>query len=223
MSSPWKTIRPAVGRSTPVRQLKNVDLPAPLGPMMPRSWWAGTARDTWLRAVSPPKRTISPSVCRSAGTAAPPLPAAAVPRCPSRVTLGELARRREVRLLLGDHFQDPVLVVLDREDELPEERLVVLLAEGLVALREVVPLLDLHALERLDQLHRVLAAAEGGPLDAELQKVRRLEVRLDVPVRQRARRVDLLQGRHRLVEELPVRGRVERRVQHGDVTIDADE
>ena len=35
MSSPSKTMRPAVGRNTPVRQLKKVDLPAPLGPMRP--------------------------------------------------------------------------------------------------------------------------------------------------------------------------------------------
>ena len=36
MSSPSNRMRPAVGRITPVRQLKNVDLPAPLGPMMAR-------------------------------------------------------------------------------------------------------------------------------------------------------------------------------------------
>ena len=36
MSSPLNTMRPAVGRSTPVRQLKNVLLPAPFGPMMAR-------------------------------------------------------------------------------------------------------------------------------------------------------------------------------------------
>ena len=34
MSSPLKTMRPLVGRSTPVRQLKKVLLPAPFGPMM---------------------------------------------------------------------------------------------------------------------------------------------------------------------------------------------
>ena len=36
MSSPLNTMRPAVGRSTPVRQLKKVLLPAPFGPMMAR-------------------------------------------------------------------------------------------------------------------------------------------------------------------------------------------
>ena len=34
MSSPLKTMRPPLGRSTPVRQLKNVLLPAPFGPIM---------------------------------------------------------------------------------------------------------------------------------------------------------------------------------------------
>ena len=34
MSSPSNMMRPLLGRSTPVRQLKNVLLPAPFGPMM---------------------------------------------------------------------------------------------------------------------------------------------------------------------------------------------
>ena len=34
MSSPLKKMRPPVGLSTPVRQLKKVLLPAPFGPMM---------------------------------------------------------------------------------------------------------------------------------------------------------------------------------------------
>src|SRR6266849_4312786 len=62
MSSPLNTIRPLVGRSTPVRQLKKVDFPAPLGPMIARISPAGTLRDTLLRAASPPKRTVSASV-----------------------------------------------------------------------------------------------------------------------------------------------------------------
>src|SRR2546427_13094535 len=67
MSSPLNTIRPLVGRSTPVRQLKKVDFPAPLGPMIARISPAGTPRDTLLRAASPPKRTVSPSVLRIGG------------------------------------------------------------------------------------------------------------------------------------------------------------
>src|ERR1700722_10822223 len=34
-SAPLKTIRPVVGTVSPARQLKNVDLPAPFGPMRP--------------------------------------------------------------------------------------------------------------------------------------------------------------------------------------------
>src|SRR2546428_9940798 len=127
MSSPRNTIRPLAGFRTPVRQLKRVDLPAPLGPMIPRISPGGTASDTWLRAVNPPNRTVSCSVRRIG----------ALP-----VTLGELARGREERLFLRDHFQELVLVVLDREDEFAQESLVVLLAERLVALGEVVALLD---------------------------------------------------------------------------------
>src|SRR2546425_1289560 len=69
MSSPLNTIRPLVGRSTPVRQLKKVDFPAPLGPIIARISPAGTPRDTLLRAASPPKRTVSPSVLRIGGLA----------------------------------------------------------------------------------------------------------------------------------------------------------
>src|SRR5712691_9508252 len=199
MSSPWNTIWPLVGRSTPVTQLKRVDLPAPFGPMIPRIWPGGTATETWSRAVNPPNRTVSCSVRRIG--AAP-------------VTLGELAGGWEERLLLGNDVQDLVLAALDREDELAQEGLVVLFAERLIALGEVVALLDLHSLEGLDELHRVLAAAEARLLDAELQEVRGLEVRLHVPVRERPRRVDLLEGHHRFVEELLVVRGVERWVEH---------
>src|SRR2546428_2815800 len=110
------------------------------------------------------------------------------------ISLRELARRWDDRLLFGDHVQDLMRVVLDREDELTEERLMVFLPHRLVALREVVALLDLHALQGLDQLHRVFSAAEPGLLDAELQEIHRLEVRLDIAVRQRAGRIDLLRA-----------------------------
>ena len=61
MSSPLKMTRPAVGRSTPVRQLKNVLLPAPLGPMMARISPRWTSKLTLLSAVRPPKRMVRPS------------------------------------------------------------------------------------------------------------------------------------------------------------------
>src|SRR6267143_1674024 len=241
MSSPLKMIRPLVGRSTPVRQLKKVDLPAPLGPMIPRICPTGTLRDTLVSATNPPKWTVSASVLRIGARAVrvdtPERGSRSAPGVPGRseqggyggpfrgppMSLDELARRRDERPLLRHHVHDLVLVVLDREDELAEERLVVFLPQRLVALREVVALFDLHALERLDQLHRVFATAEPGPLDTELQEIHGLEVRLDVAVRQRAGRVDLLEGRDGLVEELFVVRRVQRRVQHRDVAVDADE
>src|SRR5207249_9603449 len=56
MSSPANRMRPLVGRSTPVMQLKSVDLPAPLGPMMARISPVWIATSTLLRALSPPNR-----------------------------------------------------------------------------------------------------------------------------------------------------------------------
>src|SRR5262249_2713330 len=71
ISSPLRRIRPEVGRSTPVTQLKNVLLPAPLGPMIARTCPRGTEMLTALTAVSPPKRIVRPSVRRIADAAAP--------------------------------------------------------------------------------------------------------------------------------------------------------
>src|SRR5262245_6816461 len=109
MSSLSKTIRPAVGRSTPVTQLKNVDLPAPFGPMMARSSPGCTAMETLLSAVSPSKRTVRPSVCRM-GAALWLSAAAAVQRGP--VMLVKLACRWDDRRLLGDDLYDPVLAIM---------------------------------------------------------------------------------------------------------------
>src|SRR5262245_12949113 len=83
MSSPANRIVPEVGRRTPVRQLKNVLLPAPLGPMMARTSPLGTEKSTALRAVSPPKRTVSFSV-RSRGWARSG-DAVALPLDPARI------------------------------------------------------------------------------------------------------------------------------------------
>src|ERR1700736_1713741 len=79
MSSPWNRMRPTVGRSTPVRQLKNVLLPAPFGPMMARISPRRISKSTLLSAVNPPKRIVRPSV-RSTGAGAP-----------SRVLAGKVA------------------------------------------------------------------------------------------------------------------------------------
>ena len=64
MFSPLRTIRPLLGRSTPVRQLKNVLLPAPFGPMIARISFRATSKLTSDSALSPPKRTESNSVLR---------------------------------------------------------------------------------------------------------------------------------------------------------------
>ena len=71
MSAPLSRMRPEVGRSTPVTQLKNVLLPAPFGPMMARISPRRISRLTLLSAVSPPKRMVRPSV-RSTGAVSPP-------------------------------------------------------------------------------------------------------------------------------------------------------
>src|SRR5688572_23698792 len=76
MFSPLKITRPAVGRITPVRQLKNVLLPAPFGPMMALISPRATSKLTLLSAASPPKRTVRPSV-RRAVVEAPPWPVVA--------------------------------------------------------------------------------------------------------------------------------------------------
>src|SRR5262245_27103523 len=151
MSSPLNTIRPAVGRMTPVKQLKSVDLPAPLGPMIARISPGGTVREIRSRAVRPPNRTVSPSVARTGATPAPPDPAEGAADIDDLVTLGELAGGRDDRLVLRHHFHDVVLAALELVDELADEGLVVLPAEQLVPLREVLAFLHLEALEGIDQ------------------------------------------------------------------------
>src|SRR5713226_9054493 len=109
MSSSWNKMRPESGRRTPVRQLKKVLLPAPFGPMIARISPRWTSKSTLSRAARPPKRTVKPSVRRTARGG----------RLEQTVLrpLGrdELAGRRKRRLLLRDDLNDPVLVVLDVE------------------------------------------------------------------------------------------------------------
>src|SRR5262249_14733565 len=96
--------------------------------------------------------------------------------------LRELAGWREDRLLLWNRLEDLVLAILHVEDELADEGLVILLAQHLVALREVVTFFHFESLERLAQLHRVFASAALRFLHAELQGINGLIVRLDVTV-----------------------------------------
>ena len=115
-----------------------------------------------------------------------------------------------------------VLAVFDLEEELAQEGLVVLLAQHLVALGKVIAFLHFETFQRLDQLHGVLAPAEGGLLHSELEGIHGLVVRLHVAVRQRARRIDLLEPGDSLIEELLVRWRIEHPFQHRDIAVDAD-
>src|SRR5262249_33468876 len=117
---------------------------------------------------------------------------------------GEFAGRREESLVAGDRLDDAVLAVFDVEDDLQRKRLVIFLAEQLVSGREVVTQFHLQALKRLDELHRVFAAAEFRQFHADLERVHRLVVRLDVAIRQRPRWVDLRQPRFGFVEEFLV-------------------
>src|SRR6185295_6962677 len=222
-SSPFRTMRPPVGRSTPVTQLKKVLLPAPLGPMMARISPRGTAMLTLLTAVRPPKRMVSPSVRRITSEAPRSGRTGAPCDCAGDAVtrLDELARGRDDRLFLRDDVEDLELHVANLEDDLPHERLVVFLAQRLVALGEVVGLLDLQALERLDQLHGVFAPAELGALDAELEEVDGLEVGLHVAVGRR--HSERLQPGHRLVEESLVVGGVEHAFEDRHVPVDAQE
>src|SRR5690349_3728166 len=95
MSPPSNMIRPDDGRSTPVRQLKKVLLPAPFGPMTARISPRCTAKLTLLRAVRPPKRIVRSSVRRIGAVQLPD----------SR----KFAGRREDRLLSWDEVEDAKL------------------------------------------------------------------------------------------------------------------
>src|SRR3984957_12295825 len=53
-SLPSKTMRPVVGWVSPARQLKNVDLPAPLGPISPMISPCSTVRSAPATARKPP-------------------------------------------------------------------------------------------------------------------------------------------------------------------------
>src|SRR5260370_18552313 len=73
MSSSWKRIEPAVGRSAPATRLKVVLLPDPFGPMRPTISPSRTSKDTRLTARKPPKRLES-SVATSISTPHPAVP-----------------------------------------------------------------------------------------------------------------------------------------------------
>ena len=69
-TAPSKTTWPAVGRYIPVRQLKNVVLPAPLGPIRPMISPRATRKFTESTAVRPPNRMVTFSADRIVSPAA---------------------------------------------------------------------------------------------------------------------------------------------------------
>src|SRR5258708_783420 len=73
ISPPSNRMRPAVGRITPVTQLKNVLLPAPLGPITARISSRRRSKLIALSAVRPPKRMVRPSVRKRDAAGAAPL------------------------------------------------------------------------------------------------------------------------------------------------------
>src|SRR5262249_46074205 len=66
MLSPSKTIEPRLGRRKPLSRLKQVVLPAPLGPISPTISPLSTVKSTSRTAASPPKSRVSPRVSRRA-------------------------------------------------------------------------------------------------------------------------------------------------------------
>src|SRR5579863_2835495 len=162
MSSSPKRIRPAVGRSTPVRQLNNVLFPAPFGPMTARNSPRPSSKLTPFKAVRPPKRTVRSSARRTG--AAVPRPLSAEGRLsgkePTINLRGHLAHRRIDGLVGRYRLEEMIFAAVDLVDELRHERLMVFFAEEFVALREIVPRLHFQAFERRNQLVRVLAARE---------------------------------------------------------------
>src|SRR5207253_9537745 len=89
-----------------------------------------------------------------------PLPGSKLTRYPTTARSGEFAFRRKDGLFLRDDIEDPILAFVNVEDELADEGLVILLAQRLVALREIIAFLHFEAFQRLDQLWRVFASAE---------------------------------------------------------------
>src|SRR5690554_652772 len=63
---------PELGRSKPVSRLKNVVLPAPLGPISAVMAWRGTSRWSTSTAVTPPKLRVTRSATRIGSVLAAP-------------------------------------------------------------------------------------------------------------------------------------------------------
>src|SRR5215216_4758563 len=70
MSASSKRIRPLSGAISPVSSPISVVLPAPFGPMMACNSPANTASVISSDAITPPKRLLKPSICKSASATA---------------------------------------------------------------------------------------------------------------------------------------------------------
>ena len=94
MLAPANTMRPSSGAMRPVTMLKNVVLPAPLGPISPMMAPRGTTRSTSPRATTPPKRLATPRTSRIGS-------GAAERRALSRSHAGRAAVRRGASSIRG--------------------------------------------------------------------------------------------------------------------------
>ena len=112
---------------------------------------------------------------------------------------------------------------LDLENEFVGERLMIFLTELLIALREIIPRMDLQILKGRDELVCVLTTPEAGFLDADPKKVHGLVARLDKAVGRDPLRHVLLYQLGDLGEPLPVVRRIEGALEHGHIAVDADE
>src|ERR1700689_2278376 len=130
-------MRPLVGRSTPVRQLKNVLLPAPLGPMMARTSLRASSKLTSDSAAKPPKRTDSCSVLRI-GVETDPRPLAGEPLLAGESCASTLRRERAGRrghcLVPWHRLFQVIGSAADFKDEFLRKCLMVGLAQHLVPL-----------------------------------------------------------------------------------------
>src|SRR5574342_630634 len=107
MSRPSKTIRPEVGACCPVSRLKNVVLPAPLGPMTEWSDPASTSIVTSLTAVRAPKDFVRRSVLtRGIGPYPGWRPMRRAPRPEARPRLDDPAPEEEHHDHEGDGEQE---------------------------------------------------------------------------------------------------------------------
>ena len=215
MSSPLSRMRPEVGRSTPVRQLKKVLLPAPFGPMMARisprrdfeidvvergqaAKADGQALGAQHRRPVAPPRPSRPGSARRTSESAVHLRRTCRPAgrssCPCRPPRGcwclpSLMSKMNSRRNAWWSSLRSILSPCGKSS----------------------PSFISRPSSASISFVGVLAAAELRLLHAELEGVHRLVVRLHVAVGQRAGGIDLLEPRHGLVEELLVRRRVERR------------